>query len=574
MRTSRLLAAAVVLSLIPTALFASAQVVIVNANAPGVGFNDPTSAAPVGGNTGTTLGEQRLKAFQFAADVWGRTLDSSVPVLVLATFEPLTCTATGAVLGSAGALTIWADFPGVGLSPGALLPGTWHGGALANKRAGFDLDPAEPGYGGEDLRARFNVNLGNAGCLTGTGWYLGLDANHGTNIDLVAVLLHEFAHGLGFQQFASVTNGSQILGLPDVYNVRMFDKTTSLFWPQMTNAQRAASAINSRRVIFTGENVTTAIPAVLSLGTPLLRVTTPAAIAGLYDVGAASFGPALSAAGVSGSVVLAQDAANAGGPSTTDGCTVLTNAAAVAGQIAILDRGTCAFAVKVKNAQLAGAIAVLVADNAAGGPPAGLGGADATITIPSVRITLADGNLIKGQLAAGVGVTLGVDMTVRAGADADGRALLNAPNPVQPGSSISHWDPIASRNQLMEPAINGDLTHNVKPPFDLSLPLMRDIGWFPDADLDGLADSLDSCPTSDRRSGVYVGTVDTGVANVLFTSGCTIGDLIALEAAGARNHGGFVSGVAHLLNALRDGGFITDEQKGLIQSTAAKSKLP
>ena len=120
MRTSRLLAAAVVLSLIPTALFASAQVVIVNANAPGVGFNDPTPAAPVGGNTGTTLGEQRLRAFQFAADVWGRTLDSSVPILVLSSFEPLTCTATGSTTqcqNTRGTRT--TPVPSPTISPGA-----------------------------------------------------------------------------------------------------------------------------------------------------------------------------------------------------------------------------------------------------------------------------------------------------------------------------------------------------------------------------------------------------------------------------------------------------------------------
>src|SRR5690242_19174650 len=39
---------------------AAATIVIVNLNAPGEGFNDPTPAAPVGGNTGTTLGQQRL----------------------------------------------------------------------------------------------------------------------------------------------------------------------------------------------------------------------------------------------------------------------------------------------------------------------------------------------------------------------------------------------------------------------------------------------------------------------------------------------------------------------------------
>src|SRR6266480_526200 len=79
------------------------KITIVNGNAAGVGFNDPTAATPVGGNPGTTLGQQRLNAFQRAADLWGATLDSRVPVTILAQFAPLACTATGAVLGSAGA---------------------------------------------------------------------------------------------------------------------------------------------------------------------------------------------------------------------------------------------------------------------------------------------------------------------------------------------------------------------------------------------------------------------------------------------------------------------------------------
>src|SRR5436190_17938404 len=87
-----------------------AQFVIVNINAAGVGFNDPTPAVPVGGNTGTTKGQQRLIVFQYAAQKWGDTLDSSVPVLVDASMVPLTCTATSAVLGSAGTTTIFANF--------------------------------------------------------------------------------------------------------------------------------------------------------------------------------------------------------------------------------------------------------------------------------------------------------------------------------------------------------------------------------------------------------------------------------------------------------------------------------
>ena len=54
-------------------VFAGATITIVNKNLPGVGFNDPTPVAPVGGNPGTTLGEQRLLAFQHAAGIWGAT---------------------------------------------------------------------------------------------------------------------------------------------------------------------------------------------------------------------------------------------------------------------------------------------------------------------------------------------------------------------------------------------------------------------------------------------------------------------------------------------------------------------
>jgi hypothetical protein len=54
---------------------------------------------------------------------------------------------------------------------------------------------------------------------------------------------------------------------------------------------------------------------------------------------------------------------------------------------------------------------------------------------------------------------------------------MYAPRPNQPGSSVSHYDTSATPNQLMEPAINADLRHEVQPPFDLTLPLLKDIGW-------------------------------------------------------------------------------------------------
>ena len=53
---------------------------------------------------------------------------------------------------------------------------------------------------------------------------------------------------------------------------------------------------------------------------------------------------------ITADVVVGTDAANAAGPTTTDGCSPFTNAAAVAGKWAYVDRGTCAFADKVDNA--------------------------------------------------------------------------------------------------------------------------------------------------------------------------------------------------------------------------------
>jgi hypothetical protein len=122
----------------------------------------------------------------------------------------------------------------------------------------------------------------------------------------------------------------------------------------------------------------------------------------------------------------------------------------------------------------------------------------------------------------------------------------------------------------MEPANNPDLTHSLKPPEDLTLPEMRDVGWFPDADLDGLADGVDACPSSDFRPTVVVGACDSGVPNPWNAStGCTRADDVLACAVGARNHGGFVSCVAHLTNSLKKSGAISGAQKGAIQSCAA-----
>lgn len=452
--------------------YAAVTITIVNLNAPGEGFNDPAPQAPVGGNPGTTLGQQRLIAFQRAADIWGGTLTSSVPIRIGAAFLPLSCTASSAVLGSAGANDIFADFPG------APKPNTWYPSALASKIAGADqAAPSEP-----HIRARFNSRLGLfPDCLPGSAFYLGLDNNHGERIDLVAVLLHEMAHGLGFQSFTDEQSGTPIENKPAIWDHFMIDNRSNKLWVNMSDAERKASAVSGDALSWNGPNVGNAVPFVLAPESTL-AISGPAAAeaAGNYDVGDASFGPPLGQPPVSAQLMPVIDQEDGSGLA----CTPLSaaNALAVKNNIALVDRGTCAFVIKAKNVQNAGARGLLVADNAPG-PVSGLSGTDETIAIPSVRITQAAGATLKAKLArrsrteSGVVASLGINPDRLAGADQANRILLYTPVEFSPGSSVSHYSTDAKANQLMEPSINGDLSHEVKAPRDLTYPLFIDIGW-------------------------------------------------------------------------------------------------
>ena len=146
-----------------------------------------------------------------------------------------------------------------------------------------------------------------------------------------------------------------------------------------------------------------------------LTVTAPAGIAGNYAVGTAAFGPQNFV--VSGQVVAGQDA----DAPIDDGCSAITSA--VAGKIALIDRGTCAFAVKVQNAQNAGAIGVIIVNNVAGSAP-GMGGTGSS-TIPALSVSQADGALIRAQLGAGVTATLNRPVQVQRDGTIDGHIVAH-----------------------------------------------------------------------------------------------------------------------------------------------------
>lgn len=452
MRT--ILATAVLTALAAVSGAQAADIIPVIFDAPGTGYYDPTPVAPVGGNIGTTRGEQRRIVAQYAATLWGSVLKSDVPIYIGAQFTPLAAN----VLGSAGATSISRDFAN------APVAGTWFHTALADSLVGYDLRP-----GFTDINSNFSTNF---------TFYYGLDGNTPVGlVNFLDVVMHEYAHGLGFSNFENEATGAFQSNYPDIFSVFTFDNTTGKFWTQMTVPERVASAVNNGYVSFTGPRATAGAQMLLDLGRIAFTATAPAPVAGNYPYGTAAFGPAPDSTNFgSAMVVLATDAVEPPNPVTpgtsNDGCSPFTNAAAIAGKIALIDRGYCGFAVKAKNAQNAGAKAVIIANNAAGAAP-GMSGVDPTVTIPTVSVSQANGNLFKLNLPVTIGFV--IDPTKLQGADDSGRPLLYMPNPVESGSSGSHYDKTATPNLLMEPAINGSLRSYYN--LDITPALMADIGW-------------------------------------------------------------------------------------------------
>jgi hypothetical protein len=91
-------------------------------------------------------------------------------------------------------------------------------------------------------------------------------------------------------------------------------------------------------------------------------------------------------------------------PPGNDACTALP-AGSLSGTVAIIRRGACAISLKVENARAAGAVGVIVDNNAVGDPPSFSQGSPGPF-VPTLILSLADGNLLRARLAAGDTVTV------------------------------------------------------------------------------------------------------------------------------------------------------------------------
>ncbi|TXK62283.1 PA domain-containing protein [Alkalisalibacterium limincola] len=510
------------------------DVEILNVDPPGAGLNDPTPASPVGGNPGLTVGEQRQAAYRFAADLWGSVLEGDATVRVNASFAPLPCAPTTGVLASAGPTFIFSDFPGA-------IPDTWYHVALAKAITGDDLIGTDP-----DIVTTFNASAGQPGCLEASGWYYGFDGNAPPGqFNFLNVVMHEIGHGLGFSGFENVTTGTLFFGLPSIYATFSRDGITGLLIRDITNAERAAAFRNDGGLVWVGDSVTTESELVLDTGVPEFRVLTPAAIAGPYAFGTAAFGPAIGTDNFSGDVVTALS-----GEVLPTACEPLTNAADVAGNIALVVRGACTFTIKALNAQNAGATGVIVANNSGG--TFGMGGDDPNVVIPVISVSEDDGALFFANEPE-LSVAFTIDETRLRGTDPDGFVQLYAPSAVAQGSSVSHFDTRLDPNALMEPFITASLIAHLN--LDLTPALFEDIGW-------GI-----------NRGTARIGNCDTGVP-VSTEGGLIVGANIVATAQLCRsvsgNQGALVNCMVDHAKALRDAGLISAQQSSQVRSCTAR----
>lgn len=146
----------------------------------------------------------------------------------------------------------------------------------------------------------------------------------------------------------------------------------------------------------------------IDTGDVKVTVNSPSSIAGDYFGLSGSFGADLTP--ISGTLVLVDD----GSGNPNEGCSSLTNGAAISGNIAVVYRGSCNFSSKALNAQNEGALAVIVVNNVSG-PAVGMASGDDgdQVTIPTFMLSQADGQAIINELASGVTVDLETITLVR-----------------------------------------------------------------------------------------------------------------------------------------------------------------
>lgn len=214
-------------------------------------------------------------------------------------------------------------------------------------------------------------------------------------------------------------------------------------WPEYPSAT-AAETLNNLGVIVVTSNGNSGTAGLFAAGAPgtgrgsfavgSIENTAIAgpAFAAAPDGGLFGYSPAASAPlpPQTGTMTLVHSTPTATTATPDDGCAPIAMGA-LTGKAALIRRGTCGFYVKAINAQNAGAVAVVLYNNAVGTLSPTVAG-NPPVTIPVVAVTQADGVALDGRMTAG---QLAITWTNRATA---------VPNPAGGQvSGFSSWGPTA-----------------------------------------------------------------------------------------------------------------------------------
>lgn len=225
----------------------AATIIIRNADGPGEGLNDPRPFKPIGGNNARTLGEARMNAVKHGAAIWGRLIESPVPIVISVHFDANPCPTSGTA-GSSPVM-VAPDFPGA-------KPGFSYPAALANAIAGRDLNGDEPEI---DIVYEAQPDEKSSGCRAKLGWYYGLDppdldpsSDEWYFSEAVMTTLHEIGHGLGFSSDVNFKTGQGALG---IFDSLIRDQASGKRWSELDVDQRRKSASLADNVTLDGPSL-------------------------------------------------------------------------------------------------------------------------------------------------------------------------------------------------------------------------------------------------------------------------------------------------------------------------------
>src|SRR5262249_46124505 len=108
-----------------------------------------------------------------------------------------------------------------------------------------------------EIKANFNSAIGTT-CTFPNVWYYGLDGEAPEGeLDLVTVVLHELAHGLGFATIVNLGTGAKGLGtgFDDAFMLDLADDATGKLYPDMTDEERVNASTDTGNLRWVGPSV-------------------------------------------------------------------------------------------------------------------------------------------------------------------------------------------------------------------------------------------------------------------------------------------------------------------------------